>query len=97
MEIIKKGINQKGWSKKFKCTGARNGGGGCKAILLVSEHDLYTTYEPGGYCENGDECITFKCSCCGVESDVRVPSSVSERIREREEEKERLSLILSEK
>ena len=89
MKIIKKGTGQKGWSKKFKCTGNGNGGGGCRVTLLVSEHDLYMTYESGGYCENSKECITFRCMCCNVETDVRVPSCISGRIRKREEEEEK--------
>ena len=41
METIKKGRPQKGWTKKYKCTGAGNKGGGCGAMLLVSQRDLY--------------------------------------------------------
>lgn len=69
MEVIKKGRSQRGWSKKFKCTGAGNGGGGCGAILLVSEYDLYETSH-GDYSGDTEYYVTFCCPECGVETDV---------------------------
>lgn len=69
MEVIKKGRKQKGWSKKIKCTGSGNGGGGCRAILLVSEFDMYLTHSYH-YDGSHDVYVTFMCPECGVETDV---------------------------
>ncbi len=82
MKVISKGRKQKGWSKEFKCTGGGNGGGGCGATLLVEERDLYYThhYDYGG---GHDIYTTFTCQCCGVETDVKVPSNV--KIRDKKE------------
>lgn len=41
MKVVKVGREQKGWAKEFVCTGSGNGGGGCRARLLVSEEDLH--------------------------------------------------------
>lgn len=78
MKVIKKGRDQKGWSKEFVCTGTGNGGGGCGAKLLVEEGDLYHTYrsDHGG---GRDTFTTFRCCECRVETDVTVPSSVKVR------------------
>ncbi|HTK05295.1 MAG TPA: hypothetical protein VL500_06925 [Candidatus Eisenbacteria bacterium] len=46
MKVIKKGSGAKGWSKRFKCTGSGNGGGGCGATLLVEHGDLLRTGSP---------------------------------------------------
>lgn len=75
MRVLKKGRPQRGWSKEFTCTGEGNGGGGCGAQLLVSETDLYQTVN---CCYDGskDYFTTFSCCACGVETDVKVPSSV---------------------
>ncbi|KND51413.1 MAG: hypothetical protein ABA06_03845 [Parcubacteria bacterium C7867-001] len=70
MEVIKKGRKQRGWSKEFTCTGEGNGGGGCGAVLLVSQHDLYYT-RSHHYDGSSDTYITFSCPDCGVETDVR--------------------------
>lgn len=69
MEVIKKGREQKGWSKKLKCTGAGNKGGGCGAILLVSIGDLYCTFTQCR--DETDTFTTFRCSCCGVQTDIK--------------------------
>jgi transcription elongation factor Elf1 len=75
MKIVKPGRPQKGWSKKFKCTGKGNGGGGCGAVLLVEEGDLYTT-SSSHYDGSNDYYTTFTCVACGVRTDVEVPSGV---------------------
>lgn len=75
MKVIKKGSGQNGWSKEFECTGHGNGDGGCGAILLVEQNDLYKTYkhDHGG----GHEVFTtFRCSECSVETDITVPSNI---------------------
>jgi len=69
VEVVKRGRPQRGWSKKFKCTGSGNGGGGCSAILLVSEYDIYITesYHHDG---SSETYYTFCCVECGVETDI---------------------------
>lgn len=75
MKIIKKGHKQKGWSKEFKCAGKGNGGGGCGAILLVEEGDLYYRRDYA-YDLSYEVYTTFSCPCCRVETDVNVPDSI---------------------
>ena len=68
MRVIKPGRQQRGWSKEFECTGQCNGGGGCGAVLLVEQADLYKiSYSCMGESETS---ITFRCCSCGVETDV---------------------------
>ena len=69
MKVLKKGREQQGWSKEFTCTGRGNGDGGCGATLLVERADVYRThrYDYGG---GHDTFSTFKCSECGVETDI---------------------------
>jgi hypothetical protein len=68
MKIIKPGREQNGWAKEYECTGSGNGGGGCGAVLLVEEKDLYRTFR--SCFEEIEWFITFKCGCCGVETDL---------------------------
>ena len=69
MKVIKKGRPQKGWSKEFECTGAGNRGGGCGAILLVEQADIFPTYRSAlGETETFN---TFECSECGVYTDIK--------------------------
>ena len=68
MKVIKKGRQQKGWAKRFKCSGDGNGGGGCGATLLVEKDDIYET---SSSCMGEIESYTtFKCPSCGVETDI---------------------------
>lgn len=68
MKVIKQGRPQKGWAKKFTCTGKGNGGGGCAAVLLVEQADLYQTCSSAlGEVETY---VTFTCASCGVETDI---------------------------
>jgi hypothetical protein len=69
MKVLKPGRPQKGWSKKFKCTGAGNGGGGCGAQLLVEQGDVFQThhYDYGG---GQDDYNTFRCPSCKVLTDI---------------------------
>lgn len=70
METVKKGRKQGGWAKKFRCSGDGNEGGGCRAVLLVSQTDLYQTRRQC-YGDTSPECfVTFCCPECGVETDV---------------------------
>lgn len=73
MKVLKKGRKQKGYSKERTCTGSGNGGGGCRAKLLVEEDDLYQT---SSSCRDETEYyVTFRCPECYVETDISSPSS----------------------
>jgi hypothetical protein len=83
MKVIKKGRKQQGWSHEFTCIGRGNGGGGCGAVLLVSEGDIYQT-SSSHYDGSTDYYYTFRCPCCTVETDidtskVSVPRASSRR------------------
>lgn len=69
MKVLKKGRKQEGWTIEVKCTGSGNGGGGCGALLLVSEGDLYNThhYDYGG---GHDVFVTLRCTECKVQTDL---------------------------
>jgi hypothetical protein len=95
VRVVEEGTGQKGWASNFRCTGSGNGGGGCRALLLVEEDDVYQTSshardETTNYC-------TFRCSECGVETDLEeldlaVRRRVEERVqgeKQREEEAQR--------
>lgn len=76
MKVISKGRQQKGWSTEAKCTGHGNGMGGCGAVLLVEQDDLYLT-KNCDYTGDCDYFVTFQCVECGVETDLpSVPSSI---------------------
>ncbi len=75
MKVIRKGRKQRGWSKEYTCTGAGNGLGGCGAVLLVEEGDLYHTYRHS-WDGPSDTFTTFRCCQCRVETDIAVPSSI---------------------
>lgn len=84
MKIIKPGRNQKGWAHEFTCTGAGNGNGGCGAILLVEQADLYQT--SSSYMNETDYYVTFKCISCRVETDVDqvfIPSHIKDCLPKR--------------
>jgi hypothetical protein len=84
MKIIKPGRQQKGWAHEEECTGHGNDGGGCGAILLVEEGDLFITTRGGGFGESPDCFLTFKCEACGVLTDLkRPPSNLMDRVRNR--------------
>lgn len=73
MKILKPGREQKGWAKELKCTGAGNDGGGCGALLLVEEADIFQTSSSALH--ETDYYITFKCAACGVFTDIKDPPS----------------------
>lgn len=68
MKVIKKGRPQKGWAKQITCTGKGNGRGGCGAVLLIEESDLFRTGKHSR--DESEYYATFKCSECGVLTDV---------------------------
>lgn len=80
MKILKPGREQHGWAAEATCTGKGNGGGGCGALLLVEESDLYKT----GKCHydgSSERYTTFCCPSCRVETDLdMVPSAVESRL-----------------
>lgn len=71
MQVIKKGRPQKGWAKKFECTGRGNGNGGCEAILLVEQDDVFRTQSHA--LNETTDYATFRCVECGVWTDIPEP------------------------
>lgn len=69
MKVIKAGRAQKGWAKEFTCTGAGNGNGGCNAVLLVEQDDVFGT-ESHHYDGSSEYYNTFKCVSCGIWTDI---------------------------
>lgn len=83
MMVLKPGRQQRGWAAERECTGSGNGGGGCGALLLVEQGDLYQT-SSGHYDGSCERYVTFRCSECGVETDVQgVPGQVVAELRAR--------------
>lgn len=68
MKVIKKGREQKGRAKEYECTGAGNRNGGCGAILLVEEGDLFQTSN-SDYGGDTEHYVTFRCPECGSLTD----------------------------
>lgn len=85
MKILKPGRKQKGWAIECKCTGAGNDGGGCGALLLVEQKDLFLTESHAR--DETDTFVTFKCAACKVLTDLNrkdwPPSSVYDKLRVR--------------
>ncbi len=73
MKVLKEGRKQKGWAKEFTCTGNGNSGGGCGAVLLVEQEDVFRTYR--NCLHETDVFNTFRCAACGVLTDI--PATVS--------------------
>lgn len=67
MKVLRKGRAQKGWAKKYRCTGRGNGEGGCGATLLVEEGDLFETNSSA--LGEVTRYPTFECPC-GVRTDI---------------------------
>lgn len=87
MRVVKHGRVQRGWTKEFKCTGGGNGGGGCRAVLLVEEGDLFKTYR-SSMGRDSETFVTFRCCECGVLTDVDAPIDI--KLRAAKDEKEML-------
>lgn len=78
MKVLKKGRKQKGWTTEATCSGAGNGDGGCGAKLLVEEGDLFQTSHQSYGDSSPDYFATFRCSECGVLTDIdNYPKSAS--------------------
>lgn len=69
MKVIEKGREQKGWAKEFKCTGEGNGGGGCGALLLVEQSDVFCTYS-SHYDGSSETYRSFQCPECKHLTDI---------------------------
>lgn len=69
MKVIIPGREQKGWAREYTCTGEGNEGGGCGAVLLVEENDLFTT--TSSCMGEIDYYVTFKCEACGILTDIK--------------------------
>lgn len=92
MKVIKKGRPQKGWAKEFECTGEGNKGGGCGALLLVEEEDIFISgYVGGNFRETGDPAYSFACPECNVITDIesgyygQIPDTIKEKLRKERE------------
>jgi hypothetical protein len=71
MKVLKPGREQKGWATEATCTGYGNDGGGCGALLLVEESDVFKTQSGGGYGgDSPEEFATFRCPECKVLTDL---------------------------
>ena len=86
MKILKKGKPQVGWAIEWFCTGSGNGNGGCRALLLVEQDDVFKT--SSSHYDGGTETYcTFRCAECGVWTDIpknNVPFKVRHWNRERD-------------
>lgn len=71
MRVLKSGTGAKGWSAEKTCTGSGNGGGGCGAVLLVEQDDVFETTSSA--CGEIERHATFRCAECGVWTDVPRP------------------------
>ena len=85
MKVLKSGDGRKGWAKEKTCTGKGNGDGGCGAVLLVEQDDVFATYN---YCMGESDCFqTIRCPECGCWTDFEsseVPFKPRERDRSRD-------------
>ena len=79
MKVLQAGRPQQGWSTEAACTGHGNGNGGCGAMLLVEEADLFTTQSHAR--DETETYTTFECAACKVWTDIAsVPRSVTARL-----------------
>lgn len=69
MQVLKKGREQKGWSKEFICTGKGYYEGGCGAMLLVSAEDV-TCMHLSCMGESSGTKFSFECPECGVQTEI---------------------------
>lgn len=97
MEVVKAGRPQKGWSNEFVCTGKGSGEGGCGAVLLVSQYDVYRKivgYD-GYYDDEPMHGNFFICSQCGVETKIELPEGIRPRGSRPKHKKPKLLLTIS--
>jgi hypothetical protein len=86
MQTIRPGRKQKGWAIEQSCTGRGNGGGGCGALLLVEEDDVFCTYSHSR--DETDVFYTFRCQECGVLTDLAL-GNIPSRVRQKAEKRSR--------
>jgi len=67
MKVLEPGREQKGWAVQKRCTGDGNGGGGCGALLLVEQADIFLTESHAR--DETTRYVSFKCPACGVTTD----------------------------
>lgn len=102
MKLLREGRCQNGWAKEYKCTGHGNNNGGCGAVLLVDETDLFRTFR---CCiDETEEFTTFKCPQCGVLTDIKeyhktreLPSKADWEKKRAEKASTVLDILLTEK
>lgn len=83
MKVLKPGREQKGWATEATCTGMGNGNGGCGAVLLVEESDLFQTSRLSYGDQFPEYFATFECVACGVLTDLdNYPKRASELPRQ---------------
>jgi hypothetical protein len=70
VKVIKPGREQRGWAKEVSCTGEGNSFGGCGALLLVEEGDLFQTSRHSYGDSSPEYFATFVCGACGVLTDL---------------------------
>jgi hypothetical protein len=86
VKLLKRGWKQQGWAMERTCSGAGYGGGGCGALLLVEEGDLFLT--ESHVRDETTTYITFVCSECGVRTDINnavIPAHVRAKLRSYED------------
>ena len=79
MKVLKKGRPQRGWAKEYECTGDGNGSGGCGAMLLVEQDDVFET--ASSCLSETDYYSTFKCPECGCWTDIPRPPFIPRKMR----------------
>ena len=69
MKVLEKRRKQTGWAGEYRCTGKGNGNGGCNALLLVEQGDLFQT-RSSDYGGGVDYYTTFQCPECRRCTDI---------------------------
>ena len=81
MKVLQHG-NPNGWEIEWDCSGAGNGNGGCGALLLVAEDDIFVTANTD-YAGDTDYYYTFKCPDCGRMTDIpakKIPTAIRDKV-----------------
>jgi hypothetical protein len=84
MKLLKKGRDENGWSVEASCSGEGNEGGGCGALLLVEQADLFRTSSSAR--DETTYYTTFRCPECHVMTDIKdVPRHVTSNMKTKHE------------
>lgn len=78
MQVLRKGCGQVGFSMERLCTGKGFEDGGCGALLLVEEGDIFFTESHAR--DETTRYESFQCPECGVRTDFE-QGEVPDRIR----------------